>query len=293
MTRPTAGARGAGDIALREWAGEPVEHWRAAWGVPRLVVYRRTGSTNDRARRLAEEGAPAGTVVLADEQTAGRGRAGRRWYAPAGKALLLSIILRLERVEDQEAALGLLPVLVGLATARAVERVAGLSAGLKWPNDVVLEGMGKLAGVLCEGAVTAAGGACIVAGVGVNVHQQMEDWPAQIRAHATSILLATGRDVARARLAGVLVAEILELAGHVAGRLEEGVLHEIATRDLLRGRRVSVDGHARGIARGIAADGSLRLEDDDGRETLVRTGTVRVLDATERPRVRSKREARR
>jgi BirA family biotin operon repressor/biotin-[acetyl-CoA-carboxylase] ligase len=160
------------------------------------IIYRAvTASTNDDARALARQGAPEGLVVLADEQTHGRGRLGRKWYAPAGTSLLLSVILRpslpLERAAQ-------LTMLMGLATLDAIKSVTGLEAGLKWPNDIVL-GERKAGGILSE--LESDGGLVrwAVVGLGLNVNCDMSTFP-EVAASATSLQAVVGAEVNRAEL---------------------------------------------------------------------------------------------
>lgn len=255
------------------WEGAGVAEWRAAWAVPVLEIHRRIGSTNDRARDLAEAGAIAGTVVLADAQTAGRGRRGRRWHSPPGKALMFSIVLRPD--PSDALAPGAAPLRVGLVTADAIERVTGLRVSLKWPNDLLVDGR-KVGGILCEGALAVDGTGFVIAGIGVNVAQRAEDWPDEIRRRATSLELAARRPVVRAELAGAVVRALVTLGPRVADPLDARALAALADRDALRGRRVRVDGVPRGTAVGVEPDGSLRVRADDGALAAIRTGTVRV-----------------
>ncbi|HEY8470491.1 MAG TPA: biotin--[acetyl-CoA-carboxylase] ligase [Longimicrobiales bacterium] len=264
-------------IPSETWEGQPCEHWRSLWAVPGLLLFRTVSSTNDVARELAEAGAPEGTAVLADHQTAGRGRGGRRWHAPPGRAILLSIVLRPARFGAEEVAPGVLPLLVGLAVARAIGRIARIRAGIKWPNDVLLPDGGKVAGILCEGALTGGSGGYVVAGIGINVCQTADELPAEPGAEATSLLLATGRRVSRSALAGRVIAEVRRIAAHGARPLDAGLLAGIRRRDVLRGRAVTVDGRDRGTVQGIAADGSLLLRDPGGRVVAIRSGTIRVV----------------
>lgn len=278
---PLSGSAGGG----RLWEGAPADVWRHRWGVPALYIHERIGSTNDEARRLAEAGAPAGTTVLADFQYAGRGRGDRRWETPPGAALLVSILLRLSGRPDATLSVGTIPLRAGLAVAHAVERAAGVFAGIKWPNDVVLAGPrgGKLAGILCEGAFSPSGGFVIV-GIGLNVHQREADFPPEIRHSAVSLRIAAGQRVSRAGVADAIIAGVLALARDVDRPLDPGTLRELAARDVLRGRRVAVDGAVRGTAVGVAPDGALLVRGSDGRERPIRNGTVRALDeATSAP----------
>ena len=263
---------GDGGERLTHWEGEPVRVWEAVWEVPRVEAWDRTESTNDRVRELGADGAAPFTVVIAEEQTAGRGRGGRRWDSPAGVGLWMSVLLRPAAAE----AARLAPLLVGLAACRAIERVAGgVAARLKWPNDVLLDTR-KAAGVLCE----AAAGGAVVAGVGVNVRQRLGDFPPELRDRAASLEMATGRSVARAALAGALIAEVRALLARAPIRLEGDVADEVARRDALFGCEVRVQGGPSGVARGIDPGGRLRVEVAPGRVEAVVAGTVSVLSGT-------------
>ena len=173
------------------------------FGVP-LYRYHTVTSTNDVALRLAEEGAPEGTLVLADEQTEGRGRWGRSWHSPEGKGIWASLILRPEGEVG-----GDLSSWIALGIARALREVAGVEAEVKFPNDVTVGGR-KLAGVLVERST----GAYIV-GFGVNLLQRREDFPPELREVATSLFLETGKDWD----VEDLLREILERIEEVYGRL--------------------------------------------------------------------------
>ena len=177
--------------------------FRPMFGVP-LYRYHTVTSTNDVALRLAEEGAPEGTLVLADEQTEGRGRWGRSWHSPEGKGIWASLILRPEGEVG-----GDLSSWIALGIARALREVAGVEAEVKFPNDVTVGGR-KLAGVLVERST----GAYIV-GFGVNLLQRREDFPPELREVATSLFLETGKDWD----AEDLLREILERIEEVYGRL--------------------------------------------------------------------------
>ncbi len=219
-------------------------------GRPRLHV-RTIGSTNDRARELAAAGAPHGTLVTTGEQVAGRGRQGRTWTAPAGRALLMSLVLR--------AVDPLLPLRAGLAVAD----VAGPDARVKWPNDVLLDG-GKLAGVLVE-ARPHDGWA--VLGIGLNVAIELETLPEDVRARAATL----GRPPA------ALEATLAELLGALELRLAEpadATLAALRERDALAGRRVRWEG-GEGIAAGIAGDGALLVRTAAG-ETRLAAGEVHL-----------------
>lgn len=220
-------------------------------GTPRLHL-RATTSTNDRARALAAAGAPHGTLVTAAEQTAGRGRQGRTWAAPPGRALLMSVVLR-----DPDR---MLP----LAAAVAVAEAAGPEAAIKWPNDVLLHGR-KLAGILAE-ARPQDGWA--VLGIGLNVAVRMDDLPEELRPTAATLGLTPG-DV-EAVLGRVLAALERALALDRAALLDAW-----RARDALLGREVSWAAGT-GVAAGIDGDGRLVVDLPGGGRRALEAGEVHL-----------------
>jgi BirA family biotin operon repressor/biotin-[acetyl-CoA-carboxylase] ligase len=262
---------------LHEWEGVPVEDLARAWGAASLRVFARLGSTNDLARGLAAAGAPEGTVVLAEEQVAGRGRAGRGWSSPPGLGLWTSFVAR--PAGDPS----LLPLRVGLAVAEALDPfLAASPARLKWPNDLLVDGR-KLGGILCEGSWEAGGAGFVIVGVGLNVLHTASDFPDGIRERATSVALARGEAPARRQVAGAVVPAVLAALGGGAA-LDTDFLARLEARDALRGLEVEVTDPttgaplARGAAAGIEADGSLRLlPEGGGPPRSIRSGTVRPV----------------
>lgn len=248
------------------WEGEPVAVWTRLWQVPVLEVHDVLGSTNDRARVLAAEGAPPLSVVIAERQTAGRGRSGSSWHSPAEAGLWLSTLLPLGGAVPPH-----LPLLVGLAAARAIEAVcAGLQVGLKWPNDVEVAGR-KAGGILCE-----AGERAVIAGIGLNVRQRPGDFPEALHGRAVSLEEASRAPVERPALARALLAELAGTCAGTVPSLTDGTLAELARRDVLRDRRVATDQAGEGVARGIDVDGALLIERPDGTRVRVMAGSVRV-----------------
>jgi len=220
-------------------------------GTPR-VHWRRTDSTNERARELAAAGAPHGTLVTAGEQTAGRGRQGRAWTAPPGSAVLMSLVLR----ELHET----LPLAAAVAVCDAIP----LDCRIKWPNDVCA-GRRKLAGVLVEGRPLEG---WAVLGIGLNV--TANEFPADLRDTATSLV----REGVEAGTEQVL----LDVVAALEQRLGQGmgaILAAWRERDALLGRRVRWDG-GEGCAAGIDDSGALLVDTPGGRVTLD-AGEVHLL----------------
>jgi BirA family biotin operon repressor/biotin-[acetyl-CoA-carboxylase] ligase len=228
----------------------------AAFGLPRRHL-RVTGSTNEQARALAEAGAPTGTVVTAAEQTAGRGRRGRRWSAPPGDALLATAILRPLTKRHR-----LLPLSVPLAVCEAIEAVAPVSCRVKWPNDVWIEER-KVAGVLIE----ALPPEWALIGVGINVSVPDDAFAPGLRWPATSVGNGVGVEAMLAALCDGLAAWV------DAG--SESILAGFRERDALRGRAVEWDGGA-GVAAGVDDDGNLVVDSDDGGQARLGAGEVQL-----------------
>jgi len=220
--------------------------------------HRVTGSTSLDARALATAGAPHGTLVTAGEQRAGRGRQGRTWAAPPGRALLMSLVLR-----DWPP---LVPIIGALAVADVAARVAGAHAvAIKWPNDVLLDGR-KLAGVLGEGRIQEG---WAVLGIGLNVAVRVEDLPPDLRDRAATLGLEP--DAIEPTLEALLRALERRLAQPTAA-----VLEALRARDALHGRRVRW-AHGEGVACGID-DGGRLLVDAGGDEPItLEAGEVHLL----------------
>jgi BirA family biotin operon repressor/biotin-[acetyl-CoA-carboxylase] ligase len=221
-------------------------------GRPRLHL-RSTGSTNERARVLAGAGAPHGTLVTTAHQTAGRGRQGRTWVAPPGRALLCSLVVR---PPDE---------LLTLRGGLAVAELAGAGARVKWPNDVLVDGR-KVAGVLAEGRPQEG---WAVLGIGVNVAVDVRALPEALRARAGTL----GRTPAAVEPALVELLAALDRWLAAPSRL---VTEELARRDALAGRGVRwADGT--GVGAGIDAGGRLLVRGDDGSLTALEAGEVHLL----------------
>jgi BirA family transcriptional regulator, biotin operon repressor / biotin---[acetyl-CoA-carboxylase] ligase len=256
--------------SLTEWEGVAVVDLQRRFGIPLLEIFATTASTNDDAARLAEQGASAGATVIAERQTAGRGRRGREWASPAARSILMSVIFRSRHREDAST----MPLRIGLAVVRALRTATAVKARIKWPNDIVVGEGAKIGGILCEGATTGRAG-WLIAGIGINVLQRMTDLEA-MHGLASSIALAGGIPD-RLAIVEALLNELrpFEISGPP---LQPEELAELDRIDALRGRRITLDGEPAGVAAGIAPDGSLAV-DGGGTRQFVRTGTIRDAEA--------------
>lgn len=238
-----------------------------------VIYLESTDSTNLQARRLAEGGAPEGTLVIADEQTAGRGRMGRSWASPPGVNLYLSLVLRPPIAAHQAPQVTLLS---SLAVAEAVESCFGLAAEVKWPNDVLVGGR-KIAGLLGEIAASMAGVDFIILGMGINVNMDCRQLPPRPLYPATSIAIEKGEKVARLPLAEQVLAR---LDFHYGVFLKEGfapVRRLWQERCAMLGRRIEVDNGGdiiRGEAFAIDEGGALLLRLPTGRVERLLSGDI-------------------
>jgi BirA family biotin operon repressor/biotin-[acetyl-CoA-carboxylase] ligase len=232
-----------------------------------LHWYEEVGSTSDRAKELAEEGAEGGEVVIAEAQTAGRGRRGRVWSSPPRRNLYFSVVLRPDLPPARAPELTLV---ASLALCDAL-RQAGVAAGIKWPNDVLASGR-KIAGVLTELAAEPDRVHWVVVGAGVNVNARPEDFPEELRDQATSVLIERGQAAPRALLAAACFTALEDWLDRHA---EEGfapIREAWRARSVTLGREVVVHEGGRELT-GVAED------IDDAGALLVRTraGVERIL----------------
>ena len=248
----------------------------------RQIVFRQeTISTNDDARQLAHKGAPSGTVVLAERQSGGRGRMGREWQSAPGHALTFSYLLR-PRLEDGN--IPQLSLVAGLAVAKALDRCTGLATTIKWPNDILVKGR-KVAGVLCEffprDALRAED--AVIIGIGINVSMRAEDFSADIRQRATSLLLAGAEGVSRSVLLMAVIEELeLQLQRYSAEGFSS-ILQDWRQRDATLGRRltwVDVKGTlVEGVSLGPDENGKLLVLDKAGVQREVLSGDVTLASS--------------
>ncbi len=248
------------DRATDRYDGVDAAALAHALGVPRVVAFDRVGSTMDVAHALAAEGAPAGTLVLADAQTGGRGRAGRRWVSAPGAGIWMTL---LERPADA-GALEVLSLRLGLAAAVAVQPFADGTVQVKWPNDLQIARR-KLAGVLVEARWRDAQPEWVAIGVGLNVAAPA-DLPGTAGLRAGAV---------RPAVLAALVPALREAAA-ARGPLTPEELTAYAARDALAGRRIVAP--VAGIVRGVAPSGELRVAPDDGAEHRLRQATITLAD---------------
>jgi BirA family biotin operon repressor/biotin-[acetyl-CoA-carboxylase] ligase len=244
------------------------ERVRAALPDREVHWYDQIPSTMPEAARLAETGCAHGTVVGADEQTAGQGRLGRAWHSPPGAGLYFSVVLRIAGVQDD---LPVVTLALGLAVSETVSRIAGVPCDLRWPNDVLI-GERKVTGILAQ-----LHGAAIIAGVGVNCNHQ--EFPPELEPIATSLLRESGRPIVRENLLIALLPAIDQYCELLQLRGKETILKAFAhASSYVFGRRVIVENGTQritGSTDGLNPAGYLIVREDTGRRTTIFGGGVR------------------
>jgi BirA family biotin operon repressor/biotin-[acetyl-CoA-carboxylase] ligase len=245
-----------------------IERVRSELANHRIYWHSTIGSTMTEASRLAAEGCDSGTVVGAEEQTAGQGRYGRLWHSEPGAGLYLSIILRNAFSPD---ALPVVTLALGLAVSEAIQKACDVPCDLRWPNDVLIESK------KCAGILTQLEGQAIVAGIGINVNHSA--FPDQLSAIATSLRIASGRMQSREKLLVELVGSVTNFCSLLEKEGREPILAMFSrASSFVYGRRVYVDqgdGMLHGTTAGLNAAGFLMLRGDDGKQNVIIAGGVR------------------
>jgi len=264
---------------------EEIQHGLATrWLAHAIHYFDETDSTNRVATDLAREGAAHGTAVVAEGQTAGRGRLGRRFHSPAYQNLYTSIVLRPE-LELQKAPAWTLASAVAVADAVAETTGDEGAVEIKWPNDVLIDGR-KTCGILLELAAEATRVAYLVLGIGVNLNVDPASFPEEFRASATSLCAKLGRPVDRAAFARTLFARLERVLDACAASGFRGILPGFEARFRMRGRRVRVrdmgGSEQEGIVHGIDEDGALRLALADGQQVRFLAGDVTIASDAKR-----------
>lgn len=241
-----------------------------------IICLNQTDSTNLYAFKLGEEGADEGTVVIAEEQKSGKGRLGRRWESPRGVNLYCSILLRPPIMPSQAAQLTFLSA---VAVSQAIEKTTPLVPRIKWPNDVLINGL-KVSGMLNEMSAETEKVNFIVVGIGVNINMKKEQFPEQLRHPATSLLLESGKPVDRTEFARSLLVSFDSLYNEYLRKGMTPIKKELVERSAFLGKtvRVSFQSHeSTGMAVGLDDDGALLLQHKDGKIEKVLAGDVRIV----------------
>ena len=247
---------------------------KTRWAGRNIVYFTETDSTNLRIKQLGDEGAPEGTLAVADFQSAGRGRRGRSWDSPAGSSIYMSVLLRPRTAPDRAP---MLTLVMACSVAEGIMDCEDVEVQIKWPNDIIINGR-KLVGILTEMSTQIDYINHVTVGVGINVN--MTEFPEEIRATATSLRLETGHVVRRAPLIAAVTAR-LEKNYEVFLQTEDmsGLMEKYSSLLVNRGKEVMVLGakeQYRAYAVGINNTGELIVRREDGTEEAVYAGEVSV-----------------
>lgn len=241
-----------------------------------IVHHTSTGSTNDDARELALKDAPDGTVIVAHTQTNGRGRCNRTWESTPGKSIAVSIILRPQRKKPREAYQ--FTMMTAVAVIEAVDRIPGISASIKWPNDILIHDT-KVAGILTELNGEMDMIRHLIIGVGINVNQDSADFPDSLP-HAGSLKQAAGRSIDRLSLLQTFLARLDHRYTHLLNGGFDDIFAIWKQRCYSIGKRVSFDSGSiagYGTVADITSDGGLQIKRDEGSTLTLFSGDIRFV----------------
>ena len=239
-----------------------------------IYYYDEVDSTNNVAKKLAEDGAPHGTLVITEMQTAGKGRRGRNWSSPKGSGIWMTFILRPQIGPDRAS---MLTLVSAMAVQKAIEKETGLKAVIKWPNDIVVNGK-KVCGMLTEMSAELEWINYVVVGIGINANTKK--FPEEIADVATSLSIELGRDITRSNLVAGFGAAF---EGYYDRFIKNGDMSDLM--DEYNKNLANLDnkvkildpkGEYTGISKGINKEGELLVTDEDGNERIVRSGEVSV-----------------
>jgi BirA family biotin operon repressor/biotin-[acetyl-CoA-carboxylase] ligase len=249
------------------------------WMAREICYFETTDSTNRVGFDLAREGAAHGTVVIAEGQTAGRGRLGRSFYSPPYRNLYTSVVLR-PSLSASDAATVILAAAIAVAETVATSLASPGAVEIKWPNDVLLDGL-KTSGILMELSAEATRVGFLILGIGVNLNLDRESFPEEFRSLATSLFSHSGRPVDRVHFTRRLFVTLEEVLDVHAERGWDALRPRFQEFFRMLGRRIRVSdlagGETTGVCRGIDPDGALRLEREDGEPTRVLAGDVTII----------------
>lgn len=253
---------------------EVTAHLKTSWLGHDIVYYKTIGSTNDEAKIMASAGKPAGTIVLAEKQTCGRGRMAREWFSPSSSGIWLSIILR-PRILPKDAPK--FTLLAAVAVNQAIVNCTGLPTGIKWPNDIMFQDK-KIAGILTEMNAEMDAVNFIILGIGINVNIQNADLPADLQSLASSLSILTGYSISRVKLLAEILLQLEILCEEACSDGFVRILNQWRQMAITLGQLVDVTSIERkfcGRAVDIDDNGVLLVETENGRE-LVLAGDVKV-----------------
>lgn len=255
--------------------------WEVREGLPTrfigqsIIYFDEADSTNNRAKEALKEAPSDGTVVLAERQTAGRGRLGRQWYSPTGSGLWMSLILKPTlAVAD----IPKLTMMAAVAVRKGILEAVQTEVSIKWPNDLLQNGR-KICGILAELSGEADRLSYLIIGIGINVNQTAEDFPEELREIGTSLRMALGRRVDRRRLLQTILGQLEEEYIRVSSEGFTGVLAECRRYSATLGATVTVsNGNTRltGVAEAIEDHGGLRLLLPGGKKVTVYSGDTTI-----------------
>lgn len=239
-----------------------------------IYAYETVDSTNPQAKRLAEQGAKDGSLIIAEEQLSGRGRLGRAWTSPPKSGVWMSLLLR---PKAEVADLVLITLLCGLAVCEALREVTGVQAGIKWPNDVVVDGK-KICGILTEMSAEAEQITALIPGIGINVGHR--EFPPELADKATSLYLATGKQWRRAEIAAAVLNHLEPLLlTFLQNGMNEELMDRYRARCVTLNREVLVisrDREMTGRAIDVTPEGKLVVIRPDGERKELFSGEVSV-----------------
>jgi len=242
------------------------------------LYFREIDSTNNYARNAAQQGAPEGTVVVAETQTAGRGRRGRTWFSPAAQGIYMSIILRPVMPLPQ---LARIPLMAAVALAETLRAIPGLDARIKWPNDILIHNR-KIAGILSEAVADMDGIDYVVVGFGLNIHNDLSEFPPDLRMPATSVQAEQNQPLSRVRLMQTLLYNLeLRYKQLLAGDFNL-ILNKARDLSMVIGQDVRLEtsaGSVIGRAIDLNQDGYLVVAGPDGSIQTVMSGEIEVVDS--------------
>ena len=244
-----------------------------------IEIHQVIDSTNNRARELALEGADEGTLVIAEAQAKGRGRMGRSWISPRGKGIWMSLILRPDLPPDQAPRI---TAIIAVAVRNALNKATGLETGIKWPNDIIIDGK-KVCGILTEMHADIDRIYYVVVGIGINANMTQKDFPTEISSTAASLRIALNSSVDRRQIIALVMDEVEDIYfKYLINRDFQQILDQCRQHSVTLNRPVKVIGRDKafeGYALDFDEDGSLLVKKKDGEITKVMSGDVSVRGA--------------